>query len=87
MLDRGRIQVFADSFQNVLARVAVIAHDPYLDEFVGRQAAAYFAGDRRCKAAAADQHDGFEGMGTGFERPAFDRRELQRHGNLLKQVF
>jgi hypothetical protein len=87
MLDRGRIQVFADSFQNVLARVAVIAHDPYLDEFVGRQAAAYFAGDRRCKAAAADQHDGFEGMGTGFERSAFDGREWQRHGNLLKQVF
>jgi hypothetical protein len=26
-------------------------------------------------------------MGAGFERAALDRRELQRHGNLLKQAF
>jgi hypothetical protein len=26
-------------------------------------------------------------MGAGFERPAFARRELQRHGILLKQAF
>lgn len=87
MLNRGCMQVFADPFQNVLSRIAVIAHDPHLDESVGGQAAVYFTGDRRCKAAAADQHGGLEGMGAGFERSAFDRRELQRHGNLLKQVF
>lgn len=87
MLNRGCIQVFAEPFQKILARVAVIAHDPHLDEFVGGQAAVDFTGHRRCQAAAADQHGGFEGMGAGFERSAFDRRELQRHGNLLKRAF
>ena len=87
MLNRGCIQVFADPFQNALAHDAVIAHDPHFDEFVGAQAAVNFTGDRRCEATAADQHGGLEGMGAGFERPAFDWRELQRHGNLLKQVF
>ena len=87
MLNRGCIQVFADAFQNILAHVSVIAHDPHLDEFVSGQAAVYFTGDRRGKAAAADQCGGLKGMGARFERPAFDRRELQRHGNLLKQAF
>ena len=87
MLNRGRIQVFADPFLDILARVAVIAHNPHLDEFVGGQAAVYFSGDRRAQAAAADQYGGFECMRAGFERQAFDGRELQRHGNLLKQVF
>ena len=77
MLNRGCVQVLADPFQNFLAYAAVIAHDPDLDEFVGSQAAVYFTGDRRRKAAAADQYGGVKGMGAGFERPAFDRRELQ----------
>jgi len=87
MLNRGRIQVFADARQNALARGAVIARDSYLDEFVGAEAAVDFAGNRRCKAAAADQHGGFEGMGAGLERPAFDGGELHGHGDLLKRVF
>ena len=87
MLNRSCIQIFADSFQNVGACVVVIARDAHLDEFVGGQAAVYFTGDRRCQAAAADQHGGLEGMGAGFERSALDGRELQRHGILLKQAF
>ena len=73
MLNRGCIQVFADPVQNVLARLAVIAQDPDLDEFVGGQATVDFTGYRRCETAAADQYGGFEGMGTGFERSALDR--------------
>jgi hypothetical protein len=65
-------------------RATVVAEDPHLDEFVGGEAAVDFAGNCRCQAAAADQHCGFKGMGAGFERPAFDRRELQRHVNLLQ---
>ena len=87
MLNWSCIQVFADPIQNVLARVAVVAHDAQLDEFVGGEAAVYFTGHRERKAAAADQHGGLEGMGAGFERPAFARQELQRHGILLKRAF
>ena len=87
MLNRGRVQVFTDAFQNVLARYTVIAHHPHLDESMGAQAAVDFTGHRACKAAVADQNGGLESMGAGFERPAFDGRELQRHGNLLKRVF
>ena len=87
MLNRGGIQIFADPFQNVLAHGMVIAHDAHFDEFVGAQAAVDFTGDCRCQAAAADQNGGIERMGAGFERAALDRRELQRHGNLLKQAF
>lgn len=87
MLDRGCVQIFADSFQNVGACVVVIAHHAHLDQSVGGQAAVYFTGDRRCQAAAADQHGGIEGMGAGFEGSALDGRELQRHGILLKRAF
>ena len=77
MLNRSRIQAFADLFQNIRTRITVIAHDSHLDEFVGGQAAVYFTGDRRCKTAAADQYRGLEGMRAGFERPAFVGQELQ----------
>ena len=87
MLNRSCIQVFADTVQNVLARIPVIAHDSHLDEFVRGQAAVDFTGDRRREAATADQYGGIEGMRAGFERPAFVRRELQRQGNLLKPAF
>lgn len=75
MLNRRRAKVVANLFQNALARVAVIAHDPHFDEFVGGQAAVYFTGDCWRQAAAADQHGGFQGVGAGFERSALDRRE------------
>jgi hypothetical protein len=84
MLDRGRAEVFANPVQNVRSRVAVIAEDAYLDQFVGGQGTVDFAGYGRCQAAVADQYSGFEGMGAGFEGPALGGRELQRHVNLLQ---
>lgn len=87
MLDWRGAQAVANSIQDVLAGGAIVAHDAYLDEFVGGEVAVDFARYRRREAAAADQDGGFERMGAGFEGPAFDWRELQQHVISFKQAF
>lgn len=83
MLDRRRIQFVTDALQNGLACLAVVAENPYLDQFVGGEVARNFTGDRIGQSAVSDVYRGFEGVGAGFERTTFSRSKLQRHKNLL----
>ncbi len=76
MLDRGRIEFFADLLQDFFACTTFVVHDPYLDDFMGDKTAVDFTGNGWRQASGANSYDGFEGMSAGFERPTLERREL-----------
>ncbi len=66
MLNRGRIELFADLLQDFFAYTTLFVHDPYLDDFMGHKTAVDFTSYGWRQAPGADSYDGFEGMSAGF---------------------
>lgn len=85
MLDSGRTEIVANAAQGIRPGVAVFAGDPYLDQFVGVEAAVDFFEYRCSKPAIANQHHGIEGVGAGLECAALAGGQLVFQEILLKR--
>lgn len=76
MLDSDRTEFVANAAQGIRPGIAVFAGDPYLDQFMGVEAALDFLEYRRSKPAIANQHHGIEGVGASLECTAFAGGQL-----------
>lgn len=81
MLHRRGCGRRTDLREQALARMAVLAQHPDLDELVGRERAVELRDDRRRQTAGTDEHDRAEPVRAAFERLALGRRKLSRHAS------
>jgi hypothetical protein len=87
VLDRRGAGRRADLSQEPLPGVAVLSHDPDLDELVGLQRASDLRHHRGRQAVGADEHDRVQAVGTAFERLALGGRKLFLHLGSFRRLI